>query len=149
MNLSDNQDVLNGLSAMMERLSQVVLAGDVTTDEANAIAAVARVSEDLPHWFPRGKWGTIQAIESKIAEPEPFPAFVAIGNDELGDRVPDDAKIQCVRCGNTHQIEYGTKDGKESRFLGFVRCGDSTYVVTIDGRLAFGTVIENAERETP
>ena len=75
--------------------------------------------------------------------------FVAIGNNELGDAVPDDAGILCMRCGGAHKIEYGKNEaGEETRILGFVRCGEKAYVVTVDGWLVFGSAIEDTERET-
>ena len=68
--------------------------------------------------------------------------YVAIGADELGE--PAEA-IQCARCGQTHQIEYGTSrtllaDGVTwsepvpSRTLGFYKCAGQLFVGTVGGR---------------
>ena len=65
--------------------------------------------------------------------------FVAIGNDELGGPVPDDALIKCKRCGVPHKLEYGKNEaGVETRTVGFVRCGEKSYLVAVNGKLVFG-----------
>ena len=68
--------------------------------------------------------------------------FMAIGNDELGERAET---IQCDKCGGEHAIEYAKSrrlldDGKWSgiklsKIAGFYKCGDTTYLGTINGRL--------------
>jgi len=62
--------------------------------------------------------------------------FVAIGADELGEDIGEEAL--CTRCGETHTVEYGTKtvEGKQvpSKMLGFVKCGENSYLVSINGK---------------
>jgi len=123
---------------------------------AKGILSIARDAEDRPDWFPKGKWAWIQHVESQIdlAEPEVVVPFVAIGNEELGPPVPDGSHIKCKRCGLPHRINYGTNEkGEETRIMGFIRCeskeyGDKSYLVTIDGRLVFGSELANTKRET-
>ncbi|MDH3563534.1 MAG: hypothetical protein OEN49_09105 [Gammaproteobacteria bacterium] len=68
--------------------------------------------------------------------------FVAIGNDELGGPVPDDALIKCKRCGTPHKLEYGTNAaGVETKIVGFVRCGEEAYLVAVDGHLVFSNEV--------
>ena len=68
--------------------------------------------------------------------------FMAVGNNELGEYAET---IQCAKCGKEHEIEYGTSshllpdgtmsEAKTSKLLGFYKCGDNTYLGTINGRL--------------
>lgn len=73
--------------------------------------------------------------------------FVAVGNDELGgtvkkgDRVVNDKGLEGF-------VEYG-KDGttgEESSVLGFVTCGDASYLVSIAGKLFKDWRVENETR---
>ena len=64
--------------------------------------------------------------------------FIAIGNDELGDPVGETAP--CPRCSETHTVKYGetvNKDGTRSpsKLLGFVKCGEDSYLVAVAGKL--------------
>ena len=63
--------------------------------------------------------------------------FLAIGNEELGDPIPDE--IVCPHCEGLHTIEYGTQeiDGKHvpSKLLAFYQCGSKSYLAGINGRL--------------
>lgn len=73
---------------------------------------------------------SIDKIENKELE---IP-FIAMGNEELGDDVGD--KVICPNCGKLHDVEFGvdTKTGKKSEILGFVSCGDTQYLVAINGK---------------
>ena len=68
--------------------------------------------------------------------------YMAVGNDELGEYAET---IKCDKCGKEHEIEYGTSshllpDGtmskpEPSKTIGFYKCGDQSYLGTINGRL--------------
>ena len=70
----------------------------------------------------------------------------AIGNDELELLPAAPEAITCPHCGSEHPIEYGTsrtlkKDGSgwtdpvPSKLLGFYKCGDTSYLATLNGKL--------------
>jgi len=68
--------------------------------------------------------------------------MLAIGNNELGEPAGD--TIKCPFCKGEHPIEFGTsrrvlEDGTLSEpevgTLGFYKCGDSSYLASINGRL--------------
>ena len=64
--------------------------------------------------------------------------FVAIGNDEIGEKVGK--TLKCKRCGKRHKVEYGEeilKGGTRipSKLLGFIKCRGKAYLVAIDGKL--------------
>ncbi len=61
--------------------------------------------------------------------------FVLYGNDELAEKSIAGNFAICPNCKKKHKIEFGTVDGKESKLLGFLSCGKSDYLVTLDGRL--------------
>ena len=57
-------------------------------------------------------------------------------------------KGYCNNCGKYHEIKYGervNKDGTKtpSKKLGFVKCGDKTYLSTIDGKSVFPKTPDN------
>lgn len=65
--------------------------------------------------------------------------FIAFGNDELDGKEEIGNTIICERCGETHEVRYGNEvleDGTKvpSKMLAFVDCGDSTYLVGLDGK---------------
>jgi len=67
---------------------------------------------------------------------EGIPYF-AVGNGEL-DGQPEVGKTAlCPHCKKFHKVEYGIdiKTGKESKMLAFVKCGKSSYLVAIGGKL--------------
>ena len=68
--------------------------------------------------------------------------MLAIGSNELGEPAGD--TITCPFCKGEHPIEFGTSthinaDGTRSEpevgTLGFYRCGDYSYLASINGRL--------------
>lgn len=64
-------------------------------------------------------------------------SFVAIGNDELGDDIGE--YVTCPHCGDQHPVQYGDKIEKDgtktpSKLLGFYKCGDNSYLCSIDGK---------------
>ena len=68
--------------------------------------------------------------------------MLAIGNNELGEPAGD--TITCPFCEGEHLIEFGTsrrvlEDGTlsepEVSTLGFYKCGDSSYLASINGML--------------
>ena len=64
--------------------------------------------------------------------------FVAIGNDELGEKVGK--TLKCKRCGKRHKVRYGERilpDGtmQPSKLVGFIKCGGKPYLVAINGKL--------------
>ena len=64
----------------------------------------------------------------------------AIGNDEL-KKLPNAGDMaKCPGCGKAHVIKYGDKIEKDgtktpSKLLGFVKCGEDSYMVSINGKL--------------
>jgi hypothetical protein len=73
--------------------------------------------------------------------------MMAVGNDELGKSIPDDARVQCHICGRAHKIQYGkSQNGEETRLLAFYRCGKSSYVCGIAGRLLPGEELAKKEK---
>jgi len=64
--------------------------------------------------------------------------FVAIGNEELGDELGE--TIKCPQCFKEHTVDNGTVKDKEtgkqvpSKLLQFYTCGDTTYLIGINGK---------------
>ena len=63
--------------------------------------------------------------------------FVAIGNDELGEKVGK--TLKCKRCGKRHKVRYGERvlsDGarQPSKMAGFIKCRGKAYLVAINGK---------------
>lgn len=57
----------------------------------------------------------------------------AISNDELSMKKKVGKTANCQNCKSRHKVEYGTdSEGKESLMLGFVSCGEATYLVAVD-----------------
>jgi hypothetical protein len=62
--------------------------------------------------------------------------FFAIGNEELADLPQVDGEtVPCPHCGELRKLTYGTTNGVENRLLGFVKCGDVSYLATLGGKL--------------
>lgn len=63
----------------------------------------------------------------------------AIGNDELEKMPSVGDTITCPHCGEQHAVEYGREwldDGwRESKAIAFYKCGDTTYLCGIKGKL--------------
>lgn len=66
--------------------------------------------------------------------------YVGFSNETLNScpRVKEGDLIKCPQCGDQHAIEFGTSNGKKSDAIGFYRCGDSTYLGAVAGRLVIG-----------
>lgn len=66
--LSDSSKVIDGLDQMMQAAvgPHGYVHGYVDVPIALLIVEVAKLAEDRPEWFPRGKWATIQAIQARI-----------------------------------------------------------------------------------
>ena len=61
--------------------------------------------------------------------------FFAIGNDEL-EKLPSAPKsVVCEKCNKKHKIKYGTTKGVENKNFGFISCGTTSYLVSINGKL--------------
>ena len=66
--------------------------------------------------------------------------YIAIGNGELDDNPNVGKTVVCSKCHKEHRVQYGEevlKDGTKipSRFLAFAKCGKTTYLVGVDGKL--------------
>ncbi len=79
--LSDSSVVIEGLSQMLIDRIGTDCDGDiyyarswVSVTTACFVVTVAKLAEDKPEWFPRGKWATIQAIETRIHDAIMTPA---------------------------------------------------------------------------
>lgn len=68
--LSSSARVIEGIHAMMREVlgDNEYVQMFVELSVACLIVTVAKFVEDRPEWFPRGKWATIQAIESQIQD---------------------------------------------------------------------------------
>jgi hypothetical protein len=78
-----------------------------------------------------------EMLDWKTVAPSKLP-FIAIGNDELGEPVGETAT--CPHCSEAHVVKYGetvNPDGTKtpSRLLGFVKCGEDSYLVAVAGQL--------------
>ena len=71
-----------------------------------------------------------------MSEDKEIP-FLAVGADELGDELP--SAIECPMCMGMHDIQNseGTdQTGKKTiGTLQFYKCGDSTYLAGIKGKM--------------
>lgn len=73
---------------------------------------------------------------------DPTPNYIAVGADELGERLG--RTIRCTRCGGTHAVEYsgpstihhpdGTTSVGPAGTLQFYRCGDGLFLAGVGGR---------------
>ncbi len=73
--------------------------------------------------------------EFKIGDTLPF---IAVGPEDFGDAVKETAR--CPHCSALLPVQYaeevmhdGTK--KPSRLLGYVSCGEKSYLVAVDGKV--------------
>jgi hypothetical protein len=73
--LSDSQVVRTGLQHMLETLCPIDFycaeqwtKSWVEIAPALFLVEIMKRAEDLPEYFPRGKWATIQAIEDRLDE---------------------------------------------------------------------------------
>lgn len=64
--LTANNKVLTGLRLLMEYARQKTLQPTVDIPTALKLVEVAKDAQDLPSFFPHGKWATIQAIQERI-----------------------------------------------------------------------------------
>jgi hypothetical protein len=65
--ISFNKKTIAGLQLMMQYAKQdcqVTAIAEIET--AQRIVECAKQAEDLPSFFPHGKWSTIQAIQDRI-----------------------------------------------------------------------------------
>lgn len=68
--LTHNQDTKQGLMDMLEAaepgMSTLIDTGNLTdVSTALLVIEIAKIAQDRPEWFPRGKWATIQAIQER------------------------------------------------------------------------------------
>lgn len=65
--ISENSAVVEGLSQMMEAAvgPHDYVHGYVDVPIALFIVEIAKLAEDRPEWFPRGRWATIQSIQRR------------------------------------------------------------------------------------
>lgn len=70
INLSNSPSVINGLSQMLTAAigPHEYQLTYVDIPLALFIVEIAKRAEDRPEWFPRGRWATIQSIESNIED---------------------------------------------------------------------------------
>ncbi len=71
--------------------------------------------------------------------------YIAIGNNELANKKKAGKFAICPNCKKKKKIEYGKSKKllpngkytklKTSKMLGFVNCGDKSYMVTLSGKL--------------
>ena len=61
--------------------------------------------------------------------------FVAYGNDELVEKPDAGDFADCPNCKKQHKIKFGTTDGKENKFLGYISCGKKSYLASLAGKL--------------
>lgn len=65
--------------------------------------------------------------------------FIAIGNGELDAKPKAGKTTPCRTCKKKHKIIFGkdSKTGLVSKLLGFYKCGDKTFLASIDGKLMY------------
>ena len=65
--------------------------------------------------------------------------FVSFGNDELDKARHIGEQEKCPSCGELHDVEYGrdVHTGEQSKTLAFVKCGDKTFLVGLNGKRIF------------
>lgn len=70
VHISDSSRVIDGLRDMMTAAigPHDCIAHHVEVEIALLIIEVASRAKDRDDWFPRGRWATIQAIQSKTVE---------------------------------------------------------------------------------
>lgn len=68
--------------------------------------------------------------------------FWAIGNDELGARIPRGAMANCRTCGASHPVEVSKSATGGTLTLESYDCGGRTYLCGINGRLLPGESLE-------
>ena len=70
--------------------------------------------------------------------------FVAYGNNELDEKETAGKDAVCPNCKKKHTITFGTdaETGKTSKMLGFVKCGEESYLVSINGKLLWNICME-------
>ncbi len=70
----------------------------------------------------------------KIKEEIPYVAF---GNEELKNKPLAGDTAICPKCKKKHKIKYGTdkKTGEVTTMVGFVTCGENSYMVSLEGKL--------------
>jgi len=63
--------------------------------------------------------------------------FVAIGNEEIRDNPSVGEFATCPSCAKKHKVEYGTntETGEVSKTIGFVKCGENSYMISLAGKL--------------
>jgi molybdenum cofactor biosynthesis enzyme MoaA len=68
--LTQNQKVLDGLREMMYTADEMrdFVYFTVNLEIALLIIEIAKIAEDKPEWFPKGKWATIQNIQSNVEQ---------------------------------------------------------------------------------
>lgn len=66
--IGSNSIVRDGLELAIEKLigPHEYVKSFVPMEIALLIVRLAKISEDKPEYFPKGKWATIQAIENNI-----------------------------------------------------------------------------------
>jgi len=70
--------------------------------------------------------------------------FMSISNEELSQKKDVSTVVTCKNCGRKHKVEYGTSktlkdegtytEPVKSNMLGFVKCGEETFLVSIAGK---------------
>ena len=62
--------------------------------------------------------------------------FFAISNDELKTLPKAGEFVICRQCHEQHRIEFAKdKDGNITETIGYYKCGDQTFLASIDGHL--------------
>ena len=78
----------------------------------------------------------ILVILNEKSRKEEIP-YVAFGNDELKNKSLAEDTAICPKCKKKHKIKYGTdeKTGEVTTMVGFVTCGEDSYMVSLAGKL--------------
>lgn len=131
-------DLRAKLAAAEERERWIPFDGDGLPDDSvllllfgdgRIVLADAREVIEIPTHYKR------LPAPPPPAAPTEIP-FFAIGNNELADLPTADGEtVPCPHCGEARPLSYGTCNGVENRLLGFVKCGDATYLATLGGKL--------------
>lgn len=67
--------------------------------------------------------------------------YIGFGNDTLAKLpvVHAGEMVKCPHCGGEHEMLPSTSDGQPTEKLMFFKCGETTYLGAVQGRLVVGT----------
>ncbi len=92
-------------------------------------------TEDGQHYYIDDRPVSLEEYMLKQPKQVKKIPYFAIGNDELDLKPKAGKTVVCKNCGKVHKIEFGTVNGKINKRLGFTKCGEKLFMVTLEGKL--------------